>query len=66
MATAVITLILLYFLPTIIAWGRHHQLGMVAVIDIFLGWTVIGWVVALAIACGDRKRDPGVTIGSGS
>lgn len=65
-ATAIITLTLLYFFPTIIAWGRHHQTGMVAVIDIFLGWTVIGWVVALAIACGDRKRDPGVTIGSGS
>ncbi len=60
-----ITLILLYFFPLIIAWGRHHQVGMVAVIDIFLGWTVIGWVVALAIACGDRKPDRGVTIGSG-
>lgn len=65
-ATAIITLTLLYFFPAIIAWGRHHQTGMVFVIDIFLGWTVIGWVVALAIACGDQKKDRGVTIGSGS
>lgn len=63
--TWVVTVGLLYFLPTIFAWGRKHQLGMVAVINIFLGWTFIGWVVALAISLGDRGRDPGVTIGSG-
>jgi Superinfection immunity protein len=44
--------IAIYFLPTIIAFERGHaQRGMVAVIDIFLGWTLVGWVVALAIAC---------------
>lgn len=65
LATGIITISLLYFFPTIVAWGRHKQTGMVFVLDLFLGWTVIGWVVALAIACGDRKRDAGVTIGSG-
>lgn len=64
-ALTVITLTLLYFFPAIIAWGRHKQTGMVFVLDFFLGWTVIGWVVALAIACGDRPPDRGVTIGSG-
>jgi hypothetical protein len=27
-----------------------HQ-GSVVVINLFLGWTFIGWVVALAMAC---------------
>lgn len=42
----------LYFLPTIVAVSRKvtHQ-GSVAVINVFLGWTLIGWVVALAMAC---------------
>lgn len=44
-----------YLIPTIVAWIRHHQIGPVAVINVFLGWTIIGWVVALAIAFGDRR-----------
>jgi Superinfection immunity protein len=44
-----------YFIPTVIAWIRHvpHR-GSVTVINVFLGWTVIGWVVALAMACRSR------------
>lgn len=45
-----------YWMPTIIAAMRHHQIGTVAVLNGFLGWTVIGWIVALAIACGDRRQ----------
>ena len=38
-----------YFLPTLIALSRnHHQWGAIAVINLFFGWTFIGWVVALA------------------
>ena len=41
----------LYFLPTIVAVVRsHHQVGAIIVIDVLLGWTLIGWVVALAMA----------------
>lgn len=40
-----------YFFPTIVAGGRHHHnTGAIAVVNIFLGWTFIGWVVALAMA----------------
>lgn len=39
----------LYFLPTIVAWGKKKADGPI-VINIFLGWTFIGWVVALAWA----------------
>ncbi len=40
-----------YFLPTIIAASRKvPNGGSVLVINLFLGWTLIGWVVALAMA----------------
>lgn len=40
-----------YWLPTCIARVRHvTNLGSVAVVNGFLGWTVAGWVVALAMA----------------
>ena len=40
-----------YVLPVLIGWARHvPDIGAVAVIDILLGWTIIGWVVALAMA----------------
>lgn len=42
----------LYFLPAFVGIMRgHHNAGSIFVIDLFLGWTLIGWVVALAMAC---------------
>jgi len=47
-----------YFLPTIVAANRHHHnLGAIAVVNIFLGWTFIGWVVALAMAASAVRTD---------
>ena len=46
-----VVLAVLYFLPTIIAADRGvTNTGSVIVVNVFLGWTVIGWVVALAMA----------------
>lgn len=40
---------LIYFLPAIIAANReHHQTGPIVILNLFLGWTLLGWVVALA------------------
>lgn len=38
----------IYFLPGIIAFARHHR-NTVAIflVNLFLGWTFIGWIVAL-------------------
>ena len=48
----VIIILALYFVPVIIACCReHHNVGSIAIINVFLGWTFIGWVVALAMAC---------------
>jgi ankyrin repeat protein len=50
----VIVLILLavvYFAPTITASQRNHpNRDAITIVNLFLGWTVIGWVVALAWA----------------
>jgi hypothetical protein len=41
----------LYLLPVLIGWGRRvPDIGSVAVINIMLGWTLLGWVLALALA----------------
>ena len=46
-----------YFAPTIVAFARHHhQANTVLVINLFLGWTFVGWVVALAMAVGAVNR----------
>jgi len=38
-----------YFLPTIIAAGRGHpQVVPIFVINVLLGWTLLGWVATLA------------------
>jgi hypothetical protein len=41
----------LYFLPSIIARSRqHHNLTSIFILNLLLGWSFIGWVVALVMA----------------
>lgn len=41
----------LYFAPTLVGIRRlHTSRAGIAVINVFLGWTFLGWVVALAWA----------------
>jgi Superinfection immunity protein len=41
----------MYLLPALVAWLRHApDIGSVAVINVLLGWTLLGWVLALAMA----------------
>lgn len=43
-----------YFAPTIVSYLRKmRNIGTIAVVNVFFGWTFIGWVVAMAMACGD-------------
>jgi Superinfection immunity protein len=47
----VLVLLILYFVPTAVAVKRaHHQLPAILIINVFLGWTFLGWVIALAMA----------------
>ncbi|MGW1763582.1 superinfection immunity protein [Streptomyces sp. NPDC002073] len=54
-----LVLVLLYFIPAVIAFARSvPNRGSVLVVNLFLGWSLIGWVVALAMAArsADRAR----------
>ena len=52
-----IILVGLYFLPSIAAIQREKNTGMVFVLNLFLGWTIIGWVVSLALAMADKAEN---------
>ena len=40
-----------YFLPTVIATSnKHKNAAAIFVVNLLLGWSLIGWVVALAWA----------------
>ncbi len=45
----------LYFLPWFIA-GNKPQSASVFVVNLFFGWTFIGWVIALAMAVAPKKE----------
>jgi hypothetical protein len=45
----------LYFLPAIIAAARHtHNSTGILLLKLFLGWTMVGWFVALLMAIFSR------------
>jgi Superinfection immunity protein len=47
----------IHFLPVFIAGSRHAQnFWWIFLINLFLGWTFIGWVAALIWACTDAPR----------
>jgi hypothetical protein len=46
-----------YSLPSIIAMSRKMpHVRSVILMNVFLGWTTIGWFVALRMACQSKKR----------
>jgi hypothetical protein len=52
-------LALLYMLPAFVAFERHvPSKGSVVVVNVLLGWTLIGWIVALAMAMRDPRPAP--------
>lgn len=55
--TAIVTVPALYMLPTIEAWlKKHPNLASIALVNFFLGWTLVGWVVAVVWAF--KKSEP--------
>jgi hypothetical protein len=48
MTFIVIFALVLYFLPAIVASCReHHNKSAILALNLFLGWTFVGWVIAL-------------------
>lgn len=55
-----IVAVLVYFVPTVVAFSRGvPNKGSVLVLNLFLGWTLVGWVVALAMAARSAQQRPG-------
>lgn len=52
-------LLMLYFIPAIVAGCRYHRQTMaIFVLNLFLGWTLVGWVGALVWACTSDVKSP--------
>ncbi len=48
----ILVIFAVYMLPAIVAYRRNHRQAMaITVLSFFLGWSLIGWVVALVWAC---------------
>ena len=52
----VIFIVLLYFMPTIVAMALLEDPLYIFLVNLFLGWTVIGWFAALVWAVAARKE----------
>jgi hypothetical protein len=53
----------LYFLPYIIAKARNNpNTTGILILNLFLGWTFIGWIGALAWAFSNAKQTPAVVV----
>ena len=52
----VVLILILYFLPAFIARDKEHFTGILLV-NIFLGWTFLGWIGALVWAVSDSNKN---------
>ena len=51
---SLLILVLLYFLPAIIGRDKSDATG-IFLLNLFLGWTLIGWVAAFIWACASDR-----------
>lgn len=57
-ATAAAILLAFYFLPLFVAWRLGvARLRGVAILNAALGWSVIGWILAMYHACTAPRRE---------
>lgn len=45
-----VVVLTLYFIPTIVAHRTRHHFLLVFLINLFFGWSLLGWVIALVLA----------------
>lgn len=73
-AVMLVVLALLYALPAMLAWKRQsRRRWKITAINLLLGWTVIGWIVAMVMTYAyeppadgegpDREHVPGSSAG---
>ena len=55
---SLLLILAIYFIPTIIAVKKNHlQKTAIVLINVLLGWTFLGWVVALVWAVLKEKSE---------
>jgi hypothetical protein len=60
-----LVLLVIYLLPSIVAASRDsNRKGQIFVTNLLLGWTVLGWIIALIWAVGRDKRSSKPAINS--
>ncbi len=54
-----LAMLIIYFIPAINGYSKQHRSrALILVVNVFLGWTVLGWLVALAWSAGSARDDP--------
>lgn len=54
----IVLVVVIYFVPALVANLRKaRNENLIGVINLFLGWTVLGWFVALAMALDAKPRE---------
>jgi len=48
---------IIYFLPTIIGWKKRN-IASIMLLNLFLGWTFVGWVIAIVWAASHERPLP--------
>lgn len=47
----------IYLFPSLVAWSRgHHNGASLFVVNLLLGWTLLGWVIAMAWSVSAVRR----------
>ena len=46
----ILVILPVYFLPTYVGWSKRNAVA-IFMLNLFLGWTFFGWVVALVWSC---------------
>lgn len=52
----VILILAIYFLPSIVGYS-HSNFGSIFLLNLLLGWTAIGWIVAIIWAVSNDKKE---------
>lgn len=52
----IILILAIYFLPSIIGFN-HRNVNSIFVLNLLLGWTLLGWIVAIIWAVSNDKKE---------
>lgn len=52
-------ILIVYFIPAINAYSKKHRSrALILAVNLLLGWTLVGWIWAIAWSAGNARDDP--------